>query len=161
MNFEIRKFDPSLKTEILALSYRSWQPVFSKMKPSVPSYVYGAFYPEGWWVRQASEIVNYLDKEGDSAWVAAEAQSLLGWVGTRLHPEDKMGEIHILAVDPDHHRRGIGSALIAHAIAHFRQSGMQIVMVETGDDPGHAPSRATYERAGFERWPVARYFKAL
>jgi hypothetical protein len=28
-------------------------------------------------------------------------------------------------------------------------------------DPGHAASRASYEAVGFERWPVARYFKAL
>jgi hypothetical protein len=33
--------------------------------------------------------------------------------------------------------------------------------VETGDDPGHAPARAAYERTGFERWPVARYFREL
>ena len=36
----------------------------------------------------------------------------------------------------------------------MRGAGMEIVMVETGDDPSHAPSRAAYERAGFERWPV-------
>jgi hypothetical protein len=38
---------------------------------------------------------------------------------------------------------------------------MTMVMVETGGDPGHAPARGAYEAAGFERWPVARYFKAL
>ena len=43
----------------------------------------------------------------------------------------------------------------------MRSAGMQIVMVETGDDPGHAASRATYESIGFERWPVARYFREL
>lgn len=34
-------------------------------------------------------------------------------------------------------------------------------MVETGDDPGHQPSLSTYESAGYERWPVARYFREL
>jgi hypothetical protein len=38
---------------------------------------------------------------------------------------------------------------------------MAMVMVETGGDPGHAAARASYEAAGFERWPVARYFKSL
>jgi RimJ/RimL family protein N-acetyltransferase len=42
-----------------------------------------------------------------------------------------------------------------------RDAGMDMVMVETGGDPGHAPARAVYEKAGFERWPVARYFKEL
>jgi ribosomal protein S18 acetylase RimI-like enzyme len=86
---------------------------------------------------------------------------VLGWVGARLHLEDRMGEIYILAVDPDHQRRGVASALMEHAMAAMREAGMEIVMVETGDDPGHAPSRATYEQAGFERWPVARYFREL
>jgi hypothetical protein len=36
-----------------------------------------------------------------------------------------------------------------------------MVMVETGGDPGHAAAQAGYEAAGFERWPVARYFKNL
>ena len=36
-----------------------------------------------------------------------------------------------------------------------------MVMVETGGDRGHAPARATYEGLGFQRWPVARYFKDL
>jgi hypothetical protein len=38
---------------------------------------------------------------------------------------------------------------------------MGVAMVETGGDPGHAPARRTYEKAGFSLVPVARYFKAL
>jgi hypothetical protein len=34
-------------------------------------------------------------------------------------------------------------------------------MAETGGDPGHAPARAVYERAGFTLLPVARYFRTL
>ena len=47
------------------------------------------------------------------------------------------------------------------AFDRLKNAGMKIVMVETGDDPGHASSRATYEKVGFERWPVARYFREL
>jgi RimJ/RimL family protein N-acetyltransferase len=46
-----------------------------------------------------------------------------------------------------------------HAMLQMRRAGMAIAMVETGDDPGHAASRAAFERAGFQRWPVARYFQ--
>ena len=38
---------------------------------------------------------------------------------------------------------------------------MRMVMVETGDDPGHEPARRLYESAGYQRWPVARYFADL
>jgi hypothetical protein len=34
-------------------------------------------------------------------------------------------------------------------------------MVETGGDPGHERARHTYEKVGFELFPVARYFKKL
>ena len=86
---------------------------------------------------------------------------IAGWVCTRIHPEDSMGEVYILCVDPAHQREGIGRALMEHAHERARRAGMRMVMVETGGDVGHAPARATYEAMGYERWPVARYFKQL
>lgn len=38
---------------------------------------------------------------------------------------------------------------------------MTMIMVETGDDPERASARAAYEAYGYQRWPVARYFKNL
>ena len=38
---------------------------------------------------------------------------------------------------------------------------MDIAVVETGGDPGHAPARAAYEAAGFTPLPIARYFRLL
>jgi hypothetical protein len=38
---------------------------------------------------------------------------------------------------------------------------MDIAVVETGGDPGHAPARALYESAGFALLRVARYFRLL
>jgi hypothetical protein len=38
---------------------------------------------------------------------------------------------------------------------------MNVAMVETGGDPGHAPSRRSHEKAGFTLLPIGRYFKAL
>jgi GNAT superfamily N-acetyltransferase len=72
-----------------------------------------------------------------------------------------MGEIYMVAVDPDFQGRGIGSALIEFALGWMKDAGMSIAMVETGGDPGHAPARYTYEKVGFELFPVARYFKKL
>jgi hypothetical protein len=43
----------------------------------------------------------------------------------------------------------------------MRGNGMDIAVVETGGDPGHAPARAAYEAAGFTLLPVSRYFRLL
>ncbi len=150
MAIKIQNFNQSHKEQVLELSLRAWAPVFAGMEPAVPAYVYEAFYPHGWRTRQASDIKAYLDSDGSDVWVAVDGGVLLGWIGVRLHPEDRMGELYILAVDPAHQRRGIGKALIDFALARMRASGMDIAMVETGDDPGHAASRAAYENTGFE-----------
>jgi GNAT superfamily N-acetyltransferase len=93
--------------------------------------------------------------------VAIKEGAVLGWVGIRLHPEDRMGESYGPAVDPERQRRGVGKALITFALEQVRAAGMAIAMVETGTDPVRSVSRATYERFGFERWSVARYFREL
>ena len=57
-----------------------------------------------------------------------------------------MGVIEIIGVDPDHQRRGISSRLTQHAAEHMQRSGMDIVVVETGGDPGHACARGIRSR---------------
>lgn len=131
------------------------------MQEAVPGFVYESFYPNGWQTRQYADMSRVLDDEPESVDLAFAGAVLAGWVCTHLHPEDHMGEVYVLAVDPEFQRRGIGAELISHSFSRARAAGMRMMMVETGDDPGHAPSRAAYETSGFQRWPVARYFKDL
>ena len=159
MSYEIRRYEADQEDAVIALSMRAWGPVFPKMRAAVPAYVYDAFYPEGWEARQTDDVTNLLRDEAVKTWVAVEGGDVVGYVGVRIHPEDSMGEIYIIAVDPAQQRRGISQALMETGFAHMREAGMKMAMVETGGDPGHAPSRATYEAAGFERGRMARYFK--
>ena len=86
----------------------------------------------------------------------------VGFVSTGVFdPERNMGEISMLAVNPDHQTCGIGTALTEFALDRLKDAGMSVAMVETGGDPGHAPARRTYERSGFTLLPIARYFKNL
>lgn len=158
---EIIPFTAGRKDDVVRLALRAWRPVFTKTANEVPRYVYDAFYPRGWEHRQAADVAAFLDSEGASCWLACHGASVLGFVGVRIHPEDQMGEIHILAVDPDHQRQGIGRMLMEFAEHHIRRAGMRIVMVETVGDSGHAPARHAYRASGYEPWPVARYFKRL
>lgn len=161
MTIRILPYQPRYEQAVLDLSIRAWTPVFEKFEPAVPDYVFRAFYPGGWQARQVADIRDYLAGSTDNVLVACDGEQVVGWVGIRLHPEDRMGEIYILAVDPAHQRQGIARSLMDQALGRMVSAGMDIVMVETGDDPGHHPSRSTYESVGFERWPVARYFRKL
>jgi ribosomal protein S18 acetylase RimI-like enzyme len=95
-------------------------------------------------------------------WVAEVDGTAVGFVAVELHhPERSMGEISMLAVDPDHQGGGIGTALTEFALDRLKEAGMTVAMVETGGDPGHAAARRTYENAGCVLLPIARYFKNL
>ena len=159
--FVIRSMDSEDISPILDISMRAWEPVFERLRPAVLPYVYDAFYPDGWRERQAHDMRHLLDTEGDNMFVAMNEGKVAGFVGLRVHPEDQMGEIYVIAVDPELQRKGIGTALIDFAMARFREAGLKSAMVETGGDPGHQGSPAVYEAAGFERWPVARYFRKV
>ena len=158
---EIIAYDPRHRAALLDLALRAWEPVFPALKSEVPAFVYTAFYPNGWRTRQLGDLGEVLDSESEGIDVAVDDGRPAGWVCTRFHPEDRMSEIYVLVVDPDCHRRGIGTALMERSLARAREAGMTMVMVETGDDSGHAAARSAYESTGFERWPVARYFKDL
>lgn len=157
----IIRFDASHRDEALDLAIRAWAPVFPQVRATVPRFVYDNFYPDGWEVRQRADLSEVLDQEPQNVDVALEDDHVVGWICTRMHPEDNMGEVYVLVVDPDHQRRGIASALMDRSMRRIKNAGMSMALVETGDDPGHSSARSTYERLGFTRWPVARYFKDL
>lgn len=158
---EIVPFAVEYREQLLAFSLRAWEPVFPLLERSVPVFAYESFYPDGWRQRQSDDLATILDNEPENVDVALIDHVPAGWACTRLHPEGDMAEVYVLAVDPGHQGKGLGSALLQHSIGRARSSGMRMVMVETGDDPGHAPARRLYETAGFERWPVARYFRDI
>jgi ribosomal protein S18 acetylase RimI-like enzyme len=94
--------------------------------------------------------------------VAVVSGRPVGFVAIALNAfHERMGVIDIIGVDPDYQRRGISSRLTEVATEHMRSRGMDIAVVETGGDPGHAPARAAYRTAGFTLLPIARYFRLL
>jgi ribosomal protein S18 acetylase RimI-like enzyme len=160
MDTRIEPYEPRHRDTIVQLSLRAWAPVFESLKATLDQEVYGAFFPD-WRVSQQRAVEDVCDDAHTSVWVAVVATIPVGFVAVRLHQADRMGEIFMLAVDPDAQGRGIGGALTAFALDEMREAGMVVAMVETGGDPGHAPARRTYVQQGFRLFPVARYFKRL
>jgi ribosomal protein S18 acetylase RimI-like enzyme len=166
---QIKPYDPSHLDAVVRLSLRAWEPVFDSLKQVLNPDVYQVFYPEHWQASQQQAVEAICADENTSVWVAIiadasenqDAGTIVGFTAMKLHPEDNMGEIYMIAVDPDFQGGGIGSALVKFALDRMQEAGMLVAMVDTAGDPGHAPARHTYEKAGFELFPVARYFKAL
>jgi ribosomal protein S18 acetylase RimI-like enzyme len=154
-------YDSTRRDEVVAVTLAAWTPVFEKTISEVPRFVYDAFYPKGWQARQSADLLDLLASEPQGIWLALADGQVAGFVGIRLHPDDRMGEIYILAVSPERQRQGIGRMLMEHAEEVTRMAGMTMVMVETIGDAGHEPARRTYEASQYVPWPVARYFKNL
>lgn len=158
---QIEPYDEAQLEAIVDLSLRAWEPVFESLEAAMLPAVYRAFYHGDWRAAQRTAVEATCADEDVHVWVASEASRIAGFVALKLHAEDRMGEIYMIAVDPEFQRRGIAAELTRHSLEWFENAGMSIAMVETGGDPGHAPARRAYEASGFQLLSVARYFKAL
>ncbi|HEY9643483.1 MAG TPA: GNAT family N-acetyltransferase [Coleofasciculaceae cyanobacterium] len=158
---QIEPYSADQLDAILRLSLRAWTPVFESIQKIMDLDVYQELYPNDWRESQQKAVAAVCDAADTHVWVAIEAGSTVGFVAAKLDAETCMGEIYMVAVDPDCQGRGIGSALTQFALDWMKEAGMSIAMVETGGDPGHAPARQTYEKLGFGLLPIARYFKKL
>jgi ribosomal protein S18 acetylase RimI-like enzyme len=160
MNLQIEPYHANHLAAIIHLSLRAWTPVFDSIQTVMDVDVYREFYPD-WRVNQQKAIEDVCAAEDTEVWVAINADFTVGFVAVKFDSESRMGEIYMIAVDPDFQGQGIGSALTEFALDQMKKAGMSVAMVETGGDPGHAPARRTYEKIGFKLLPIARYFKKL
>lgn len=151
----IELYDKSALPAIVSLSLRAWTPVFESIEKAMDPSVFAHFFPD-WRDSQAKSVAETCSSPNMKVWTASEGDSIVGFVAMKLHQESRMGEIYMVAVDPDHQRKGIGSALMGRAMDWMRESGMAVAMVETG-----APTRATHPLggstsgwvSGTSRWP--------
>ena len=162
MRPRIRPFDDRDAEAVVDLSLRAWAPVFASLERVLGSDIFGRLHPD-WREDQRRAVEDVLAAKEGRVWVAEiDASTVVGFVAVgSFDAERSMGEISMLAVDPDHQDGGIGTALTEFALDRLKDDGMKVAMVETGGDPGHAAARRTYEKAGFVLLPIARYFKNL
>jgi ribosomal protein S18 acetylase RimI-like enzyme len=157
----IRPFDDGDADAVVGLSLRAWAPVFASLEQALGSEIFRRQHPD-WREDQRRAVEAVCAAQKGRVWVAEVGASAVGFVAVELHhPERSMGEISMLAVDPDYQGGGIGTALTEFALDRLKDAGMTVAMVETGGDPGHAAARRTYEKAGYVLLPIARYFKNL
>jgi GNAT superfamily N-acetyltransferase len=158
---QIREFREGDLDAVIALSLRAWAPIFDSIQEVLGDEIFLRLHPD-WRADQAEAVTSSCLSEERDVFVALIGGRPVGFAAVALNAfHERMGVIDIIGVDPDHQRRGISSRLTEHATEHMLGCGMDIAVIETGGDPGHAPARAAYEAAGFTLLPIARYFRML
>jgi ribosomal protein S18 acetylase RimI-like enzyme len=157
----IRRFEDTDLDQVVELSLRTWEPVFASVREVLGPAIFHRLHPD-WRSDQAAAVTSSCTSTDLTTFVAVLDDRAVGFVSVALNAyHERMGAIEIIGVDPDYQRRGVARALTDHALAHMRENGMDIAVVETGGDPGHAPARAAYAASGFTSLPIARYFQLL
>ena len=158
---EIRRLEATDLDAVVEFSLRAWESVFVSLRSVLGDEIFLRLHPD-WRANQAEAVRSSCTNDDRDVFVAVAKSRPVGFVAVALNAfHERMGWIEIIGVDPDYQRQGISSRLTEFAIDHMRRQGMNIAVVETGGDPGHAPARAAYEAAGFTPLPVARYFRLL
>ena len=161
MKPRIRLFEDRDAGAVVDLSLRAWEPVFASLEEALGSEIFRRLHPD-WREDQRRAVEDVCAVKKGRVWVAEVGASVVGFVSVELFDaERRIGEISMLAVDPDHQGGGIGTALTEFALDRLKDAGMMVAIVETGGDTGHAAARRTYEKAGCVLLPIARYFKNL
>ncbi len=170
MEVRIRDYRRDDEEAVVRLSLRAWQPVFASMEAILGREIFVLLH--GDWRRYQEESVRgTLANDEMTIWVADLDRALgpgvtpgrvAGFAAARTaNPERHLGELYMLAVDPDAQGQGVGTALTNRATDWMRGVGLRVAMIATGGDPGHAPARRVYEKAAYTLLPAAGYYRAI
>ena len=78
------------------------------------------------------------------------------WTKEHRDADPHMGEIYVIAIDPDYHGLGLGRGLTLAGMAHLHGRGFDIGMLYVESDNDAA--NRTYERVGFTRHHTNRAY---
>lgn len=161
MEIQIREYYEEDLEVIVHLSLMAWEPVFTAWKKILGPKLYPiAIYPD-WRKSQKGVVEKFCADEKSNTWVAVAGGDVVGFVVYALNDENKIGEVHLIAVHPEYQNDGIGTELNRYALQKMKDGGMKLAVVGTGGDEGHAPARRSYEKAGYTALPLVRYYKDL
>ncbi len=148
MDAHIRTYAPTDEEPIVAFSIRAWAPVFVSLAAVLGSEVFGRLHDD-WRQDQEKAVRDVLASPSMHVWVAVADPEPIGFVAATLHEGSLIGEIFMLAVDPDHQGDGVGTALTEVATERLRQSGMRVAMVDKG-----VAIRAMPQHGGSTKRPI-------
>ena len=121
-----------------------------------------------WHPEQADQTIDDLEKAMAQPWFDPQGfllhyddAGLAGFCWTKVHrdTDPPMGEIYVIAVDPDRRGRGLGEALTRAGLTWLSRQGLRVGMLYVESDNDKA--NATYRRIGFRRHQTNRAYECL
>ena len=157
----IRPLAPADLEVVVDLSLLAWEPVFNSFENILGGAIFDRLYRPDWRAAQADNVRRICLADSAESFIVATADDVaVGFVVLQQDQDESVGVIEMIAVHPQHQRRGHARALMEFAIQRLRDQGLQLINVGTGGDPGHAPARALYETVGFTGVPLVNYYLA-
>ena len=160
MDVVIRPIRDGDVQDLVELAVLAWEPVFRSFEQVLGHNIYTLLYPD-WRKRQTDAVERVCAESEMNVWVADVDGVVTGFIAWEMNLAVETGEVDLLAVHPEYQNRGIGTKLNTFALDKMSESGVRLAVVATGGDPGHAPARRAYEKAGYSPLPLVRYYKDL
>lgn len=79
--------------------------------------------------------------------LAERGGEIIGYHWTKVHAEERLGEVYVLGIRPDAQDGGLGKALTAVGLRHLAAQGMPTAMLYV--DADNTAALTVYERLGF------------
>jgi len=157
----IREYRPADREAVVALSLRAWEPIFASMRAILGDEIDALLHTEDWKPYQQRGVEVTLSSEQFHTWVADDGGTVVAYMAVKLDSQPGLGELWMIAVDPQAQGRGLGTRMTTMATDFMRRAGMKTAMISTGGDSGHAAARRAYEKADYTALPIVHYYKAL
>ncbi|MET9364064.1 mycothiol synthase [Streptomyces sp. NPDC006632] len=90
--------------------------------------------------------------------LAEKDGELVGFHWTKVHAEERLGEVYVLGIRPDAQGGGLGKALTATGLRHLAAEGLPTAMLYV--DADNTAALAVYERLGFVTHEVDLMYRA-
>jgi hypothetical protein len=100
VNARIRPFEPEDVDAVVRLSLRAWAPNFESTRQVLGDELDGALHRPDWRTYQQRAVEEVCGSASASIWVAEVRHDVVGFVAVQLNRETSIGEIDMLAADP-------------------------------------------------------------
>lgn len=139
----------------------AWEPIHVSMVSMIGQDIHDAITGD-WRDKKASQIRRQYRENPNGVLAIRDSETVAGFVTFGIDPDRSLGTIYNNAVSTAYQGKGIATAMYRHVLGLFQEAGLKYASVTTGLDPGHAPARKAYEKAGFDlRREDVTYYKRL